>query len=71
MQPERTPTNRDILRVWHADRIVSASTARQYLYWIGRFRRYCNALGLDEADDVTFRRNGAGRFRRNGATGNE
>jgi integrase/recombinase XerD len=60
MQPERTPTTRDILRVWRADRIVSASTARQYLYWIGRFRRYCNALGLDEADELT--RDGLGRF---------
>jgi integrase/recombinase XerD len=60
MQPERTPSTRDILRVWRADRCVSASSAQQYLYWIGRFRRYCNALGLDEADELT--RDGLGRF---------
>ncbi|MFM0441879.1 site-specific integrase [Paraburkholderia strydomiana] len=58
--PKRTPTTRDIWRVWRADRSVSASTARQYLYWILRFRRYCNALGLDEADELT--RDGLGRF---------
>ncbi len=58
--PKRTPSARDIQRVWRADRSVSARTARQYLYWIWRFRRYCNALGLDEADELT--RDGLGRF---------
>lgn len=58
--PKRTPTTRDIRRVWRADRSVRASTAQQYLQWIGRFRRYCNALGLDEVDELT--RDGVGRF---------
>ncbi|RQN34195.1 integrase [Paraburkholderia tropica] len=53
MQPERTPTSRDILRVWHADSSIGPSTARQYLYWIGRFRRYCDALGLNEPNELT------------------
>lgn len=53
MPPERTPTTQDILRMWQADRCVSASTAKQYLYWIARFRRYCNALGLDETHELT------------------
>jgi integrase/recombinase XerD len=52
-QPRRTPTTQDILRVWRADRCVSASSAQQYLQWISRFRRYCNALGLDEASELT------------------
>jgi integrase/recombinase XerD len=59
-QPERTPSAQDILRVWRGDRCVSASTAQQYLYWIGRFRRYCIELGLDEAAELT--RDGAKRF---------
>jgi integrase/recombinase XerD len=58
--PKRAPTARDIQRVWRTDGNVSASTARQYLYWIWRFRRYCNALGLDEANELT--RDGLGRF---------
>ena len=60
LQPERTPTTQDILRVWRGDRCVSASTAQQYLQWISRFRRYCNALGMDEADELT--RDGVRRF---------
>ncbi|OTP66432.1 hypothetical protein PAMC26577_37720 [Caballeronia sordidicola] len=28
LQPERTPTTQDILRVWRADRCVSASSAQ-------------------------------------------
>ncbi len=46
--------------MWQADRCVSASTAKQYLYWIARFRRYCNALGLDETHELT--RDGVRRF---------
>lgn len=60
MLPECTPTTQDILRVWRANRCVSASSARQYLYWIERFRRYCSALGLDEAGELT--RDGVRRF---------
>jgi integrase/recombinase XerD len=60
MQRECTPTTQNILCVWRADRCVSASSARQYLYWIGRFRRYCSVLGLDEADELT--RDGVRRF---------
>lgn len=52
-QSERTPSAQDILRVWRGDRCVSASSAQQYLYWIGRFRHYCRALGLDEAAELT------------------
>lgn len=60
IQRECTPAIQNILGVWCADRCVSASSARQYLYWIGRFRRYCSALGLDEADELT--RDGVRRF---------
>ena len=59
-QFERTPCAQDILRVWRDDRCVSASSAQQYLQWIGRFRRYCRALGLDEAAELT--RDRAKRF---------
>ena len=59
-QFEHTPSAQDILRVWRDDRCVSASSAQQYLQWIGRFRRYCRALGLDEAAELT--RDGAKRF---------
>jgi integrase/recombinase XerD len=60
LQPERSPTTQDILRMWRADRCVSASSAQQYLQWIRRFRRYCHVLGLDEASELT--RDGAKRF---------
>lgn len=60
LQPERTPTTQDILHVWRADRCVRASSAQQYLQWISRFRRYCYALGLDEAGELT--REGVKRF---------
>jgi len=59
-QPEGTPSANDMLRVWHGDRCVSASTAQQYLQWIGRFQRYCRVLGLDEAAELT--RDGVKRF---------
>lgn len=59
-QSESTPSVRDILHVWRGDRCVSQSSARQYLQWIGRFRRYCHALGLDEAAELT--RGGVKRF---------
>lgn len=57
---ERTPSVQDILRVWRSDRCVRASTAQQYLRWIGQFRRYCRALGLNEGAELT--RNGVRRF---------
>ena len=57
---ERTPSVQDILRVWRSDRCVSASTAQQYLQWIGRFRRYCRALGLEEGAELS--RDGVKRF---------
>jgi hypothetical protein len=53
LQPERTPSAQDILRVWHADRCVSVSTAQQYLRWISRFQHYCRVLGLDEVAELT------------------
>jgi integrase/recombinase XerD len=59
-QAEPTPSARDILRVWRGDRCVCESSAQQYLQWIGRFRRYCSALGLDEAAELT--RDGVKRF---------
>lgn len=59
-RPERTPSAQDIRRVWQGDRRVSASTAQQYLQWIGRFQRYCRDLGLDEVAELT--RDGAKRF---------
>lgn len=59
-QSEPTPSVRDILRVWRGDRCVCESSAQQYLQWIGRFRRYCRALGLDEAAELT--RDGVKRF---------
>lgn len=57
---ERTPSVQDILRVWRSDRCVRASTAQQYLQWIGRFRRYCRALGLEEGAELS--RDGVKRF---------
>ena len=54
------PSVRTILRVWRADRSISASSAQQYLQWIKRFRRYCSELRLVEADELT--REGAKRF---------
>ncbi|MGE8451590.1 MAG: tyrosine-type recombinase/integrase [Pseudomonadales bacterium] len=51
----------DILRVWHGDRCIRASTAQQYLQWIGRFRRYCRARGLEEGAELS--RAGVKRFR--------
>ena len=59
-QPDHTPSAQDILRVWRGDRCVSASSAQQYLQWIGRFRRYCLELGLGEAAELT--RDGVKRF---------
>ena len=59
-QSERAPRAQDILRVWRGDRCLSASSAQQYLQWIGRFRRYCRALGLDEGAELT--RGGVKRF---------
>lgn len=59
---ERTPSVQDVLRVWRSDRCVSASTAQQYLQWIGRFRRYCRALGLEEGAELS--RDGVKRFQR-------
>ena len=50
---ERPPTDRDILRVWHADRSISDTVAQLYLQWIARFRRYCGELGLVEANELT------------------
>ncbi len=57
---ERTPSVQDILRVWRADRCLRASSAQRYLQWIGRFRRYCRALGLDEGAELTY--DGVRRF---------
>lgn len=57
---ERIPSAQDILRVWHGDRCVRASSAQQYLQWISRFRRYCRSLGLDEGAELT--RDGVERF---------
>jgi integrase/recombinase XerD len=59
-QFEHTPSAQDILRVWRDDRCVGANSAQQYLQWIGRFRRYCRAIGVDEAAELT--RDGAKRF---------
>lgn len=59
-QFERTPSVQDILRVWRDDRCVRASTAQKYLRWIGQFRCYCSALGLDEGAELT--RDGVRRF---------
>ncbi|WP_198139641.1 site-specific integrase [Ralstonia sp. A12] len=36
-------------------------SAQQYLQWIGRFRRYCRALGLEEGAELS--RDGVKRFR--------
>lgn len=50
---QRAPTTQDILRVWRADRRIKASSAQCYLQWIGRLRRCCCELGLDEAEQLT------------------
>ena len=57
---ECSPGAQDILRVWRGDRSVRASTAQQYLQWIGRFQNYCRTRGLDEAGELTH--DGARRF---------
>ena len=55
------PTAQVIMCVWRADRTISANSARQYLQWIGQFRRYCSERGLVEVDELT--RDGAKRFK--------
>ena len=57
---ERTPSVQDILHVWHGDRSLRASSAQRYLQWIGRFRRYCRTLGLNEGAELTL--DGVRRF---------
>lgn len=59
-QSKAPPAAKVILRVWRGDRCVSANSARQYLQWIGRFRRYCCVRGLGEAAELT--RDGVKRF---------
>lgn len=49
------------MRAWRADHSIGQASARQYLDWITRFRRYCGELGLVEADELT--RDGAARFK--------
>lgn len=56
----RPPAENDLRRVWRGDRIISESTAQQYLQWIVRFRCYCRERGLEEADQLTH--DGARRF---------
>ena len=56
-----TPTAQVIMCVWRADRSISANSARQYLQWIGQFRRYCSERGLVEVNELT--RDGAKRFK--------
>jgi site-specific recombinase XerD len=51
---ERPPTAQAILQAWRADRSISESSAKQYLGWISRFRRYCAQLGLSEVDELTY-----------------
>lgn len=60
-RPEPSPTVRVIVQAWHADHSISESSARQYLGWISRFRRYCAQLGLSELDELT--EEGARRFK--------
>ena len=55
------PTRRVILQAWRADHSISPPSARQYLDWIARFRRYCAELGLVEADELTHK--GAASFK--------
>jgi integrase/recombinase XerD len=50
-----------IMRVWRADRSITANSAQQYLQWIGQFRCYCRERGLVEVDELT--RDGAKRFK--------
>lgn len=59
-QSRRLPDAKAILHVWRGDRIISASSAQQYLQWIERFRHYCRERSLDEAAELT--RDGAKRF---------
>lgn len=54
------PTKREILAVWRADRCLGERSAQVYLHWIGRLRRYCEELGLDERAELT--RDGVQRF---------
>ena len=58
---EHVPAAAAISRIWRADCSISESSARLYLQWIARFRRYCGELGLVEADELTHL--GAGRFK--------
>ena len=58
---EYPPTTQAVLGVWRADRSISESSARQYLQWVARFRRYCGELGLVEGDELT--QEGVRRFK--------
>ncbi len=58
---EHVPGAATISRIWRADRSISEASARGYLQWIARFRRYCGELGLVEADELT--EVGTGRFK--------
>jgi len=58
---EHAPSAAAISRIWRADRSISESSAKVYLQWIARFRRYCGELGLVEADELTHM--GAVRFK--------
>lgn len=55
------PTVRVILRAWRADHSISQPSARQYLDWIARFRRYCGEFSLVEVEQLTHE--GAARFK--------
>lgn len=55
------PTAEVMLRVWRGDRTISANTARNYLQWIARLRRYYRELQLVEVEELT--REGAERFK--------
>ncbi|TSD82993.1 hypothetical protein FFK22_040055 [Mycobacterium sp. KBS0706] len=57
---EASPTTKDMLRIWRADRSVQDSSASVYLQWIKRFRAYCAGRGLDERAELTL--GGARRF---------
>ncbi|EQD43590.1 phage integrase family protein [mine drainage metagenome] len=58
--PSRLPTTQEILRVWRADRCLAERSAKHYLQWVGRLRRYFAECGLDERIELT--QDGAQRF---------
>ena len=54
------PPPQQVIDVWRKDLVIQDSSARAYLHWIRRFRRYLSRHGLSEHAELT--QDGARRF---------